>query len=164
MGGLPPLTDIGTAFEAGIPLERFSCVTVGCMHWPKGETDLWGLLPLRGLGAELGPEVRLDHASFTDYDAYRRAHAATSGDPLRWFAEPGSDVPQPGSDGTRLVIISLPTRLMPISPSTRMPAQNPALSGEIEAFATKLIEGLGASIEGVDGTAGMPLWVTRDEN
>lgn len=162
--GMPLFEDIGTAFEAGVPVESFSCVTAGCITWPAGETDMWGLLPLRGLGAALGPEVYLEHATFTDYESYREAHAEVSRDPLRWFAYPHNHVLQPDTDGKRQVVISLPIRLMTISPTTRMSEQNSALAEELKVFASKLIEGIDGSIKSVRGTDNMPLWVTKDED
>lgn len=161
---MPPTTGIGTAFKVGVPLENFSCITVGCINWPEEHTSIWGLLPLRGLGAELGPEVQLEHANFTDYNAYRAAHKAVSDDKLRWFAEPEDSVPEPGPDGTRLVVISLPTRLMPISTSIKMPAKNPAFEDELQALASQLTDGLHASAQTIDSTDSMPIWVTSNED
>ncbi|MGH6763573.1 MAG: hypothetical protein ACRECW_18510 [Phyllobacterium sp.] len=119
-------------------------------------------MPLRDLGAELGPEVQLEHASFTEYNAYRAAHEAVSNDPLRWFAEPGNNVPKLDSDGTRQVVISLPTRLIPIKPSTEMPAKNPAFEDELQSLASKLTDGLDASGQTINGTDSMPIWVTKN--
>ena len=53
---------------------------------------------------------------------------------------------------------------MPISPSVEMPAENPALADELRAFASRLIDGLDGRVEGIGGTAGMPLWVARDDD
>ncbi|MEL4377558.1 hypothetical protein [Brucella cytisi] len=162
LGGMPLTKDIGTAFKAGVPLEKFSCITAGCINWPEQKTSMWGLLSMRDLGAELGPEVRLEHASFTEYNAYRAAHEAISNDPLQWFAEPGDNVPKPDSDGTRQVVITLPTRLMPIKPSTVMPAKNPAFEDKLQSFASRLTDGLDAGNQTINGTDSMPIWVTKN--
>lgn len=162
LGGMPLTKDIGTAIKAGVALEKFSCITAGCINWTEGEASMWGLLPLRDLGAELGPEVRLEHANFTEYNAYRAAHEAVTNDPLRWFAEPGDNVIKPDSDGTRQVVIALPTRLMPIKPSTQMPSKNPAFEDELQGLASKLTDGLDASGQTINGTDSMPIWVTKN--
>lgn len=164
MGGMPPSTEIGTAFRDGAPVKKFECLTVGCINWPQGAPDMWGLSHLRGQGAALGPEVRLEQSSFSDYKTYLAAHSTAATDPLRWFADPGAEVPQPDTDGLRLVVVTLPTRLVPASPNLEKPSlsKDPAIAEELRALAAQLIDGSGGQVQAIYGAEIMPLWVTKD--
>jgi len=164
MGGMPPSTEIGTAFRDGTPVKNFECLTVGCINWPKGAPDMWGLSDLRGQGASLGPEVQLEQSSFSDYKAYLAAHSAVATDPLRWFADPGAEVPQPDTDGLRLVVVTLPTRLVPTSPNLEKQGlpKDSVIAQELQALAAQLIEGSGGEVQAIYGAEIMPLWVTKD--
>ncbi len=160
LAGGPFKKDIGTAFKSGVPVENFSCVSGDCINWPKEKTYMWGLSPLNGLGAKLGPEVKREYVSFSDYGAYRAAHDAINNDPLRWFATSPDTVLKPAPDGTRSVVITLPARLIHILPSTTLTARNTALNDELKTLALQLIDGLQASVM-IDGTDSLPIWVTR---
>ena len=163
MGGLPPFTNIGTAFVDGAPSVTFSCLTVDCRHWPTNGTQSWGLGALKGHGNALGPEVTLESQSFSEYNAYRDMHSRVAADPLLWFAKEGAQLPQPDTDGLRLVVISLPTRILPTMQTADLGEKNTAMNDELAALAKNLIDGLGGEVQAIHGSRAMPLWVSQDD-
>lgn len=164
MMGMPLSTPVGTAFVDGRPIATFDCLTVGCINWPRNAAGMWGLGALQGQGAALGPEVQREHETFLAYDAYLDAHANVAADPLRWFADPGAEIPEPESDGLRLVVISLPTHLVSTAPDAELALEDTAMAEELMARANDLIAGLGGEVQAIHGANPMPLWVMKDGN
>lgn len=163
MGGMPPTTGIGTAFTNGTPTATFSCVSVDCINWPRNQTGMWGLGALQGQGEALGPEVRLQQETFAVYDAYLEAHASVAADPLRWFVDTGAEIPEPDSDGLRLVVINLPTRLVPTAPDAVLGLDDATMAEELMARANDLIAGLAGEVQGIHGANPLPLWVMKND-
>jgi len=176
--GMAPFTDIATTFRAGRPVRLHSCLTVGCRTWPAA-SGMWGLSPLRGLGAALGPAVTPGVLTFDDHAAYRAAHAAVVRDPHRWLALPRDADPLPGDDGRRLVVVTLPTRLSRADPGGDLPGDDvpradPALAQDLAALAQRLVEGLDEDLQGgpggvedgavsqILGAVPHPLWVLHE--
>jgi hypothetical protein len=58
MMGMPPTTNIATAFRKGVTATSFTCLTVGYINWPNANSAMWGPGPLRGRSDALGPVVR----------------------------------------------------------------------------------------------------------
>lgn len=162
MMGMPSSTPIGTAFVDGRSITTFDCLTVGCINWPKKATGMWGLGAMQGQGGALGPEVQLEHETFRAYDAYLDAHANVAADPLRWFAYPGAEIPNPDSDGLRLVVITLPTHLVSIARDADLGLEEAAMTEDLRARANNLIAGLGGEVQAVFGATPMPLWVMKN--
>ncbi len=162
MMGMPPTSDLASAFRSRVAVRSFTCLTVGCINWPKADPQVWGLGPLRGRGDALGPEVRREQLTFSDHAAYTAAHAAVAADPLRWFAVPGGEVLQPAPDGLRSMTISLPTRFPYQRAETGKLADDPALKAELEALATLLLKGTSGRLDSMLGTIPSPIWVTKD--
>lgn len=162
MMGMPLSTQIGTAFVDGRSIATFDCLTVGCINWPRNATGMWGLGAMQGQGAALGPEVQLEHETFRAYDAYLDAHANVAADPLRWFADPGAEIPKPDSDGLQLVVITLPMHLVSIVSDADLGLEDAAMAEDLRARANNLIAGLGGEVEAVFGANPMPLWVMKN--
>ncbi|MGB4826792.1 MAG: hypothetical protein WBP18_05865 [Paracoccaceae bacterium] len=160
--GVPPITDIATAFKDGVPIKAHVCITISCNLGANDLAATWGVAGLKGLGDALGPEVRQDHLSFGDHAAYLAAHAVVLADPLQWFAQPGAEVALPGDDGLRLVVISLPTEVLAHAPVFGANDEDPAREAELTALAEGLVEGTGGTVEAVLGTAPMPIWVISE--
>lgn len=156
--GMPPMTEIATAYKGGVAREQFICLTMACQSWPQDPAAPWGLAALRGLGDALGPEVRLERQSFTDHAAYLAAHAEVAADPQRWFAVPGAEVPLPGDKGMRRVGISLPAELVAVAPPQGVPEEDAARVAELQELARKVVGDSGGRIVAVSGTWPMPLW------
>lgn len=162
MMGMPLATPIGTAFVHGRPIATFDCLTVGCINWPRNAAAMWGLGAMQGQAAALGPEVQWEHKTFLTYDAYLDEHANVAADPLRWFADQGAEIPEPDSDGLRLVVINLPTHLVSTAPDTELELEDAAMAEEFTARANDLIAGLGGELQGIHGANPMPLWVMKN--
>lgn len=160
--GMPPVTDIATSFREGAALRTFDCLTVGCRRWPEDEAAPWGLAPLRELGPALGPEVRREHESFAEHDAYLAAHAEALADPLRWFVRPGAEVAVPADDGTRLVVVALPSELLPEAPDFGGMAVDPARLADLQALAETILGDSGGTLQAILGVEAMPIWAMQD--
>lgn len=162
--GLPPITDIGISFRDGKPLSNYSCITVGCMHWPKQDSGMWGMSGLAGLGEEIGPEVRKHRRTFTDHDAYSAAHRAALQDSEMWLTSTTHLDPAPADDGMRKVIVSLPTLYRELSkdsvasPTDYPPYSNPDIAEELNGIAASLTDGTEATIDAVHGADAKPIW------
>ena len=160
--GVPPITDIATAFKDGVPIKTHACITVSCNFAANDMAATWGVAGLKGLGDALGPEVRQEYQAFTDHSAYLAAHAGALADPLQWFSLPGDEVPLPGDDGMRQVVISLPTEVLAHAPVFGANDEDPAREAALNALAEGLVEGTGGTVDAVLGTAPMPIWVIKD--
>lgn len=160
--GMPPVTEIATSFRAGAALRSFDCLTVGCITWPKDSAAPWGLAPLRGQGAALGPEVRRETQSFTDHDDYLAAHAEALADPLRWFVRPGAEVPMPADSEIRLVVVALPSELLAEPPDFRGAKADPARLAELQALAETMLGDSGGTVQAILGVEAMPIWALLD--
>jgi hypothetical protein len=163
LGGIPPATDLAIAFKGGVAIKRFTCLTVGCVRWPKTGADTWGLGRLRGLGDALGPEVRRRRETFSRYDAYTAAHAAAAADPRLRFTNPGAEKLQPPPDGLRLVVAPLPTRLETRRAEDAPMAEDAVIKAELEKLAATLPKGSGGRLEAALGADPKLLWATRDD-
>ena len=161
MMGLPPITDIAVGFQGGLAIKSHACITLDCQNWPQGAAQQWGMAGMRGRGDSLGPEVQLESETFGDHDAYLAAHAAVLADPQQWFADPGAAVPLPGDDGIRLVVISLPTLLVPGVPG-KGASEDPAQAQALKEMAATLLEGTGGTVEALYGAASTTLWAMKD--
>ena len=159
--GMPPVTAIATGFRDGRPIRLHGCVTHQCRDWAPGDSR-WGLGALRGQGAALGPEVVLEHLTFTDHDAYLAAHAEILENPRRWLERPEAVRPAPPPGDLQPMAVNLPTRLLPGSPPDGLPRADPALVQELEELAARLTEGLGGADFEVINAEPRPLWVLRD--
>lgn len=162
MMGMPVSTRIGTAFVDGRSITTFDCLTVDCIKWSRNATGMWGLGAMHGQGGALGPEVQFKQKTFRAYDDYLDAHANAAADPLRWFANPGSEIPEPDSDGLHLVVITLPTRLVSKASDADLGLEDAAMAGDLMARANDLIAGLGGEVQSIHGASPMPLWVMKD--
>ena len=161
MMGLPPITEIGTGFRGGVATRSHQCMTVGCQNWPNEAAPPWGLANLRGQGDALGPEVRQEHLSFSDYAAYQTAHAAALADPLQWLAKPGAETLLPADDGLRLVVVRLPSLLLPGIPGDGL-TEDPVQAKALADMTAALLEGTSGTVQGAFGTSPMPLWVQKN--
>lgn len=167
--GLPPVTDIGTSFRNGEPISNYSCITVDCMHWPKQNSEMWGMAALAGLGEEIGPEVQKHRETFYDHDAYLAADEAALQDPQIWFASTTQVEPAPPDDGVRHLVVSLPTLFSELSETSKAssidypPHNHPDIDKELTQMAASLIEGTDATIGTVRGSDAQPIWVTQDD-
>ena len=159
--GMPPSTTIATAFRDGQPIRKHVCLTHQCRDWAPDDSR-WGLGALRGQGTALGPEVTLERRSFSDHEAYLSAHAAILEDPARWLDRPEAVSPEPPPDDLRLMVVSLPTRLLPGAPPDGLPRPDPDLAQQLEGLALRLTDGLGGEIAAVIGAEPLPLWVLHD--
>jgi hypothetical protein len=163
LGGMPPTTDLAIAFKGGVAIRRFTCLTVGCVHWPSTGADTWGLGRLRRLGDALGPEVRRRQETFSRYDAYTAAHAAVAADPRLLFADPGAETLQPPPNRLRLMVVALPTRLEARRTAETPMAEDAVVKAELENLAAALLKGSGGRLEAALGADPMLLWATRDD-
>ena len=161
--GMPPLQDIGTSYRDGVAVKSFACFSVGCIAWPESGGDRWGLAPLRGLGAALGPEMRLSEQTFTDHAAYLAAHAAVAADPALWFASPEDAKTAPADDGMRLVVVVLPSVLAAGAPGDGV-TEDPARAADLAAIAGGLLDGTGGTVQALHGAASKTLWVLKDDS
>jgi|GEM_PF-1828232 len=158
--GMPPVVELATGFTDGRSIKTYDCINVVCNSWAANPAAPWGMAGLRGMGDALGPEVNTTFYSFDDYHAYRTAHAAVLADPLQWFADPGAEVPLPGDDGIRLMVISLPTLLVPGVPGNGA-SEDPAQAQALEEMAATLLEGTGGTVEALYGAASTTLWAMK---
>lgn len=161
MMGLPPVTEIATGFQGGVAVKSHDCVTIGCNGWHNAQSEYWGMAGLRGQGNALGPEVRMDRQIFGDHAAYLAAQGAVLADPLLWLADPGADVPLPGDNGIRLVVVVLPSLLVAGVPG------NGVTKGENQAqvladLAANLLDGTNGTVQAIYGAASTTLWAQKD--
>jgi hypothetical protein len=162
MMGLPPLREIATTFREGAPLKEHTCLTIGCMHWATAQPQMWGMDRLKGMGDALGPKVEKQREAFSDHTAYRKAHAAVTADPKRWFTNKLASQPQPPPDGMREVSIALPSRIVRTHLDGSQPREDAALRAEIEALARSLLEGTGGRLQSVSGITQLPFWAQKN--
>jgi hypothetical protein len=162
LGSLPPVRDIATAYRERSPIAEHTCLTIGCMHWPTQQQEMWGMGRLNGLGNALGPAVERRQETFKDHATYLKAHAAVAADPARWFAQVSGPTPQPPPTGLRKMTVSLPTRVVVARTGTGMPPPDAALETELAALARALLGGTEGKFLGTFGTVAMPIWAEQN--
>ncbi|MFE3839274.1 hypothetical protein [Pseudogemmobacter sonorensis] len=161
--GMPPVQRIGTLLEDGAAVRDFTCLSVDCIGWRgKDDRSLWGLGALSAAPPP-GEPVEQVTGWYDTHDAYLAAHARAAEDPLTWFAKPGGGTPDPGDDGMRGILVTLPTVISASPPRFDAPPDQEA-QAELETLARGWIEGSSARIEGIHATGPNPFWVLKDDD
>lgn len=111
-----PQVEIGTLFQAGLPLHIFTCPEADCGSWfigadSQGARDS-GFAALRQRSALPGEPVEHVTGYYDSYAGYQRAHAAILAGNGRWFATPGAAKLQQEEAAPALLEITLPVELI----------------------------------------------------
>lgn len=163
MMGMPPQQKIASLVRNGATARKFECLSINCINWPKLDDPekVWGLGFMRGKDKIPGRPVRRVWESFTQYEAYRAAHATALKNPDVIFAEIGDEIPKPPDDGLRDIRVSLPTQVFPISITSSKP--DAAAEAKLRDMAEEWASGFGASVTSVYVTPALPLWLLRNK-